>query len=137
MKNKINIVCIVVFIIGILAAFIFGASTDTVKVDLPDAETIVVIEEGDTVVIEDETVTLESYMKSGEPKHIHCDYCEGYIYSPYNIDLEIPGIWVFSSDDTDRIICQNCLLRAYIKGLDKILGSPKYLKKRPKELRRE
>ena len=115
-KKFINAAVIVAFIIGAVLGFIYGEI-------LP----------GGTI----DKHTLIQYTEEVKDKYIHCDYCKGYNYNKYKLYLKTPAIWFFVSTNKDRIICGNCLKNAYIKGLDKILGKPKYLKKRPKELQRD
>lgn len=117
-KKFINTAVIVAFIIGVILGFVYGEINNSTA----------------TITVEGEFVLYTDKLKG---KYIHCDYCKGYKYSEYSLEISIPSIWVFGTEDSDRIVCNKCLSKACIKGLDKILGKPKYLKKRPKTLQRD
>lgn len=115
-KKFINIAVITVFIVGAILGFAYSSGEQELESHIED---------------------LKLHMEELKDKHIHCDYCKGYVYNKYGLEYSIPAIWVLTDKDTDRIVCGDCLRKAYIKGLDKTLGKPKYLKKRPKELQRD
>ena len=114
MKSKINIICIIVIIIGIFCAWLFGKSTDTVKTDKE---------------------IMQEYINKAKEIKIHCDYCPGYTFNKYNLDVDIPDILVFgytkdNGKEVKRFICKYCVILVNIKTFDKVL-KPKYKKYRP------
>ena len=114
-KSKINIICIIVLIIGALCSWLFSKSTGTVKTDKE---------------------IMQEYMKKAQEIKIHCDYCKGYTFNQYQLDVDVPDIYVFkytkkNGKEIKRYICTYCTILANIKTFDKLL-KPKYKKYRPK-----
>jgi len=140
-KNKINILCILAFIVGIAIAFAFCADDDSDN--LPKAEKVEVVAEKEDPIVDEELIDeMDQWAEARDKLHgkkIHCDYCGGETFNKYKLDYDYSSILFLNSQelDTDRMVCQKCIVRAYIKGLDKVLGKPKYLDKRPKEFERE
>ena len=116
LKNKINAFCIIAIILGLAAAFLCSGDI-----------------ENDNIISDTQ---YQAYLDKLHGTKIHCDYCGGFVFNKYKLEQRNPNISIITSKDTDRIVCSDCVVKAYIKGLDKVL-KPKYLKKRPKGLKYE
>lgn len=121
-KRKINIICIIVFIIGMIAGVLLSGYKDIVQ------DVINQLDNNEEIT----DIQWAAIRDGLHGKEIHCDYCGGYVFDKYKLEQNIPDIWVYRADDIYRAICEPCKIRAMIKIFDKVL-KPKYLKKRLKE----
>lgn len=137
-KKKINIFCLIILIVGTIAALLFSDYKEISKE---------VVEKINEQYIVDEFKELDAYidefkedagiiwakiMDELHGKKILCDYCGGYTINKYDLEQIIPDIYLYATENEDRIICEPCRVKAMIKIFDKVL-KPKYLKKRLKE----